>query len=239
MEKDWYNFQEEINEHFKSLGFEAETNKTIVGVRTKHDIDVYVRTKFMGQDLTWIIEAKKWNSKVNKLQVLGLRSIVEDIGSDKGFIISEIGFQKGAIEASQNTNITLLTFDQLKELTIDYVQSERLQHYETRIENIYLRYFTHSKPIRIKYGLRGDLAEFDLPYSVPWVLITANYAIRQGIENNFPIDLETLVKEQYGKLKADNFQQLINWLNINLNVVDLKIFEAETKMKKNNEFNPR
>ena len=41
MEKDWFNFQEKIAEHFRSLGVQAETNKTIRGVRTEHDLDVY------------------------------------------------------------------------------------------------------------------------------------------------------------------------------------------------------
>lgn len=239
MINNWFEFQEEICTYFKSLGFEAETNKTVIGVRTSHDIDIFVKTKFMGQNLTWIIEAKKWNSKINKLQPLGLRTIVDDIGADKGFIISEKGFQKGAIEACKNTNITLLTFEQLKNQTIDYVHSEQLNHYLIRIDNIYERYFTHSKPIRKKYGLRGDLAEFDLPFSVPWILITAKIAVEQALNNDFPISLDTLLQEKFGKLTAENFQQLINWLNLNLNIVDSKIFKIEQEMKKNGDYKPR
>jgi restriction system protein len=43
MNDPWYKFQEQICTHFKSLGFDAETNKTIEGVRTNHDIDVPAR----------------------------------------------------------------------------------------------------------------------------------------------------------------------------------------------------
>ena len=238
MINNWFEFQEEICTYFKSLGFEAETNKTVIGVRTSHDIDIFVETKFMGQNLTWIIEAKKWNSKVNKLQTLGLRTIVDDIGADKGFIISEKGFQKGAIEASKNTNISLLTFEQLRNQTIDYVHSEQLNHYLIRIDNIYERYFTHSKPIRKKYGLRGDLAEFNLTFSVPWILITAKIAVEQALTNDYPISLETLLQEKFGNLTAENFQQLINWLNLNLNIVDSNIFKIEQEMKKNGDYKP-
>lgn len=239
MNTEWYNFQEEISNYFKSIGFEAETNKRINGIRTNHDIDVLVHTKFMGQKLTWIVEAKKWKSKINKLQVLGLRSIVEDTGADKGFIISEMGFQKGALEATKNTNITLITFSELKNITKEFVEVEQLSTYSKRIYLIEKRYFTHDKRTRIKYGLRADIAVYDIDYSVPFVLETAKIAIRWAINKEYPIDLNTLVKEQHGALSASNFQQLINWLNLNLNAVDRKILETERKMQKDGNFHPK
>jgi hypothetical protein len=61
-------------------------------VRTTHDIDILVKTKFLGHDILWIVEAKKWKSKVNKLQVLGLRTIVEDVGADRGFKLVKMAF---------------------------------------------------------------------------------------------------------------------------------------------------
>ncbi|NQY30660.1 MAG: restriction endonuclease [Flavobacteriaceae bacterium] len=90
--KEWYNFQEEICEHFKFIGASAETNVRIKGVRSHHDIDILVKTKFLGEDLLWVIEVKKWKEKVSKLHILALRTIVDDIGAYKGFIISENEF---------------------------------------------------------------------------------------------------------------------------------------------------
>jgi hypothetical protein len=206
--KTWYNFQEDICDYFKSLGFIAETNKTLNGARTDHDIDVFVKTKFIGQELIWIIEAKQWNSKVNKLQVLGLRTIVNDIGADRGFIISEKGFQKGAIEAADKTNIKLLTFAELKQLTKEFVEDEILNSYEERISLIERRYWSHSKQIRKEYGLRHEIG--DTHYSIPFVITTAQYAIKTAKEKIYPIDLNTILTEQYGEKIAENFQQLIN-----------------------------
>ncbi|WP_228721946.1 restriction endonuclease [Acinetobacter indicus] len=71
MEKDWFNFQEKIAEHFRSLGVQAETNKTIRGVRTEHDLDVYVTSKYLGTNIKWVIEAKYWQTKIPKEKVLG------------------------------------------------------------------------------------------------------------------------------------------------------------------------
>jgi hypothetical protein len=131
---DWYNFQEEICEHFISIGAEAKTNQTIKGVRTEHDIDILVKTKFLGEDLTWIIEAKYWKSNVPKEKVLALRTIVDDIGADRGFIISQNGFQSGAYKAAENANITLKTFDELKQTTSELIQEEILKTYKKRAE---------------------------------------------------------------------------------------------------------
>ena len=162
---EWYQFQEDICSYFISIGANAETNVTVQGVRTTHDIDILVKTKYLGEDLTWIIEAKKWKSRLNKLQVLGLRTIADDIGADRAFIISEAGFQSGAYEAAENAI---------------------------------------------------DLAE----------------------KKEYPINLETFVVEKVGELIANNFQQLINWLNLNLNLLDEKLLKAEAKMIENNDFHP-
>jgi hypothetical protein len=237
MAPEWDNFQEEIAAYFITLGFDAETNKPVTGVRTGSDIDVYVRTKFMGQQLTWIIEAKKWKSKVPKEKVFALRMIVNDLGADRGFIISEVGFQKGAVEAAGMTNISLLTFDQLKELTKEFVEQDLLTVYEARIANINRRYLSHKKQVRRDYGLKLELGNAD--YSVAFVIMTARDAIKRAKNKEFPISLNTSLTEQYGEQRAENVQQLINWMNLNFNVIDKKILDAEFKMQMDGNFDPK
>lgn len=206
MAKKWYDFQEETCAHFKSIGFYAETNKRIKGVRTSHDIDVFVQTKFIGQQLTWLIETKLWKNRINKLQVLGLRQIVDDIGADKGFIISQKGFQKGALEAAQNSNITLLTFEELKKQTNEFAEDEILLQYEQRVNLLDLRYWAHSKPIRKLYGLRNEIYEFN--YSVHWVLRTAIEGIEAAKKKEYPIRLNTYMTEQYGQPMAEKLSAI-------------------------------
>lgn len=234
----WYQFQEEICDYFNSLGTNAKTNVTIKGVRTKHYIDVLVETKFLGQDIVWVIEAKKWKSKINKSQVLGLRTIVDEIGADKGFIISENGFQSGAIEASENTNVQLLTYTELKRLTKELIQSEIISTYKDRLAILENRYWSHSKETRKKYGLRGEIWDYPINFSGHSLLVTAHEAIESALRKDYPIDLETHSVEKKGKSVADNFQELVNWLNLNLNFMDEKILKAEIKMIKNGDFNP-
>lgn len=88
---DWKDYQEETAEFFRSLGLKAETDVTVEGVRTKHDIDVLVKSHHAGFAITWIIECKHWNSKVSKLHVLALREIINDTGADRGILLAENG----------------------------------------------------------------------------------------------------------------------------------------------------
>ena len=69
-------------------------------------------------------------------------------------------------------------------------------------------------------------------------MITAKIAVEQALTNDYPISLETLLQEKFGNLTAENFQQLINWLNLNLNIVDSNIFKIEQEMKKNGDYKP-
>lgn len=79
------------------------------GVRAKHEIDVHVKFHRSGIECTWIVECKLWKTKVPKEKVMALKSIVDDVGADRGIIVSEEGFQSGAFDAVRDTNITLVT----------------------------------------------------------------------------------------------------------------------------------
>ena len=74
-------------------------------MRTTHDVDVVVRSKHVGFEILWLVECKHWKTSVSKLHVLGLREIVADTGADRGIALSESGFQSGAVEAANLTNV--------------------------------------------------------------------------------------------------------------------------------------
>jgi hypothetical protein len=63
MAETWKEYQEEVATFFRDLGLEADTNVSINGVRTIHDIDVYVKSQ-VGFDIVWIIECKYWKRPV-------------------------------------------------------------------------------------------------------------------------------------------------------------------------------
>jgi len=112
---DWKQYQDEIAKFFRSLGADAEVEAKVAGARAEHRIDVWVRFKKFGLETRWVIECKYWNSAVPKEKVLALRSVVEDVGADRGILISAGGFQSGAVRAAEKSNITLTDLDGLKE----------------------------------------------------------------------------------------------------------------------------
>ena len=175
---------------------------------------------------------------MNKLHVLALRTIVNDIGADRGFIISEKGFQSGANEAARDANITLTTFKNLIKETKHFIQGEILKSYHNRLNLLETRYWSHSKVTRKKYGLRGEIWDMPVNFSGQHLLITAHWAIESAKKNEYPINLETFMVEKQGELIANSFQELMNWLNLNLNYMDDKILKAEISMIKNGDFKP-
>ncbi|WP_431605167.1 restriction endonuclease [Acinetobacter johnsonii] len=55
-----------------------------------------------------MIECKNWKTNIPKEKVLALRSIVEDIGAHRGFIVSNKGFQSGAALLHKHSKAKLL-----------------------------------------------------------------------------------------------------------------------------------
>jgi hypothetical protein len=100
---------------------------------------------------------------VSKLHVLALRGIVTDLGADKGVLLSEAGFQSGAQEAANLTNVELTSIRDLRENASGNVYAMRLRDLFDRVGVCKDRYWGISKDDRIKFGLRADVNEH--PYS--------------------------------------------------------------------------
>jgi hypothetical protein len=93
----------------------ANVDERLEGVRGQHDVDVAVRATRAGIDQLWVVECKWWRRPVTKAQVATLAHIVEDVGADRGIVLSETGFQAGAIRLASLSNITLTSLAVLNE----------------------------------------------------------------------------------------------------------------------------
>jgi hypothetical protein len=183
--KDWDAYQEEVAQFFRDLGLDAQTNETIQGIRTKHAIDVLVRSKYAGLDMTWLVECKAWKSAVPKEKVFALRTIVDDTGADRGFIMAEHGYQSGALEATRLTNIFLTSIADLKETLSFELGLARLKKLLPRLDSCRSRYWNIDKYDRIKHKLRHDVGE--LGYSGARVLEAVDYTLKQALSSGFPV----------------------------------------------------
>jgi restriction system protein len=185
MAADWSDYQEETAAFFRSLGLDAQTNVSVPGARTQHDIDVLVKMHHVGFDVTWAIECKHWKSKVSKLHVMGLRSIVQEIGADRGILLCEAGFQSGAIEAAQLTNIVVTSLADVMKSAQHDVWNLRIRELLERIESSRDRYWDIPKSMRIEHGLRQELWAHG--YEAPLVLRAADEIMGKAIRGAYPI----------------------------------------------------
>lgn len=129
---DWRAFQEDVATVFVMAGLAVAVDAALAGVRARHDVDVLVRLG--GEDNTdrfWVVECKLWGRPVPKSEVLTLRSVVEDVGAERGFLVSASGFQPAAISAASNTNLTLCDIDQLRA----ELRTRRIAHELVDVEN--------------------------------------------------------------------------------------------------------
>jgi len=133
---DWKDMQKKVKKIFEFLGCYVEENYKVDGIRTLHYIDVYVEFHFAGNKYRIIIECKNWNSKVKKAQVATLKSIIDDIGVEKGIIVSKMGFQKGAYNLASFSNIELLTFDEIIKKVGKNIQKFQKTNLLDKIKNL-------------------------------------------------------------------------------------------------------
>jgi len=188
MAPNWKDYQEEAASFFRSLGLIAETDVTLKGVRTSHDIDVVVKSSHVGFEVTWIVECKHWKTRVNKLHVLGLREIVADIGADRGILLSEAGFQSGAIEAATLTNVHVTSLADASISASNDIYSMRLRDLFDRTDECSARYWDIPKAQRIESGLRPDVSQ--VGYSGTVAIDLVRELLSRAFRGRYPFEAD-------------------------------------------------
>ncbi|HEX7864695.1 MAG TPA: restriction endonuclease [Variovorax sp.] len=131
--KAWRTYQENAADFFRRLGLSAEVEAKVEGVRGSHVVDVLIRGTYLGIPFTWLVECKAWQTSIPKEKVMALAAIIQDIGADRAFLLSESGFQSGALRAAEKTNITLSSLADLEQVTTDQLQEAILGSLHWRI----------------------------------------------------------------------------------------------------------
>lgn len=246
----WDEYQEKVKDFLNEQPqVTAETNVTIQGIRSTHDIDVLAKFTALGMPIEWIIECKLWKTKVPKEKVLALRQIVDDAGADRGLLISEVGFQSGAIEAAEKTNVELITFDDFKQRVRDDAAISRLTEYIARLAVISHRYWQHSKAVRKDYDLRLDPYAMQggmvyVHYPILHVLAAASHVIDRTQLRIFPVSPGKELYLSYpqalvGEDRINNVPEAVQWLEANVLEMEKRMDTAEHKMAQYNDFQPK
>jgi hypothetical protein len=112
---DWQQLEEMVNTAFTEMGYESYRNHTVDTIRGKVEIDVFATDCRTSIPTTVICECKHWNKPVDQQVIYAFRSICSDIGPHYALVISKKGFQSGANETRNSTNVHLLNFAQFQE----------------------------------------------------------------------------------------------------------------------------
>jgi len=112
--QDWKDLQLKVAKIYEDIGYDTKIEADIKLARGTVNVDVLCVKKTTAFNETIIIECKYWNTRVPKTIVHAFRSVIADHGANSGYIISKMGFQEGAYESTENTNIRLLTFEEFQ-----------------------------------------------------------------------------------------------------------------------------
>ncbi len=186
----WKQYQDEAAAFFRSLGLDAQTDARIKGVRTMHDVDVLVISHHAGFDVTWIVECKLWTTAISKLHVLALREIVTDVGADRGILLAESGFQNGALEAANLTNVKLTSLAALSVTAEADILSMRLRELFDRLEACSKAYWSLAKSTRISHGLRPQVGT--VGYSAANIIEHCKDVLMRALRGIYPFEIESL-----------------------------------------------
>ncbi len=140
------------------------------------------------------------------MHVLALREIVTDVGADRGIIMAENGYQKGAHEAAQLTNVQLSSLAELSITARGALDAVQLHLLHERIDKCRDRYWELDKETRIKYGLRPPMYTYSDVYSSTHIIQGVKAAINAAVRGRIPLDendtMEVVNRDLSDKLLA-------------------------------------
>ena len=197
----WKDYQETTAEFFRRLGCTAEVEATVKGIRGKHKVDVLVTGAIHSISFRWIVECKFWKNNVTKDKVLILQNIVQDVGADRGFLLSETGFQSGAIRASRCSNITLSSLDDLKIEANAYLIRNETE------EILQRRDLVHKRLWKLHKQTDDYISHFMVPM---YEIFFVDLALDEGLAGKFPIPY-TITPDGKRKM-AYNWEDLVSKL---------------------------
>lgn len=176
--KDWKDLQIRVSEILNQSNFSTQIEYTINSLRGNYEIDVYAEEIIDDRNYRIICECKCWKSNIPQNVILAFRSILNDTGIEKGYIITTSNFQKGSHESSDSTNIKLFSWEDFqieffKSWYINFFYKELVKIIDTKYSSIDFQFYEdfdvidrdEFKNLRDKYlELSRILDHFPFPY---------------------------------------------------------------------------
>jgi hypothetical protein len=110
MPEDWGGLEDLVTAILNEAGLEAKRDVSLTLPRGGVDVDVVAEETHDGIVHRIFCECKNWRTNIPREVVHAFRTVVAEAGANRGYVISRVGFQTGATDAAQSTNIELVTF---------------------------------------------------------------------------------------------------------------------------------
>lgn len=115
----WQELEKWVAQVFQEMGCRVGLRQVIPIPRGSVEVDVAVRDETVVPHSLYICECKHWTKRVSQSEIHAFRTVVQEVGANRGFLISKIGFQRGAVEAAAFTNLDLLTWPQFESMMFE------------------------------------------------------------------------------------------------------------------------
>lgn len=173
----WQEYQQDTALLLQSMGFNVTVDAEIEGAQGIHKIDVWVVGRVQGVELNWVIDCKDWKTNVPREKVLALAAVVRDVGADRGFLLSEIGFQSGALRVAHNANITLTNVADLREAAHESLIQSTGAHIHWRMTRV------KRELLRLHRQADDDFSEYMRPITE---IAFLDLALEDALHGKFP-----------------------------------------------------
>ena len=214
----WQELQTMTGLLFEEANFKATVSKVVQLVRGQKEIDVFVEDLESKPPSKFMCECKFWSNPIPQEVVHSFRTVVSDFGAHRGFIISKVGFQSGCIDASKNTNIELVTFDEVQEIFFDRWLASRVNFFMPYAD----RLFPYWDPSGGRMPSRewGDIDRKNLRLLIdaysPFVDLGPSDVIT-GFDRAFPLEVP-VINDEYviiDRLSIKTHRQYFDFIDTN------------------------
>jgi len=144
--QDWRDLENSVADILRECGMAVQQQIHLSLPRGAVDIDVMAEDTDHGITHRIICECKNWRTNVPQEKVHAFRTIMQETGANRGYIISRTGFQAGAHEAAHATNIELVTYAEFQERYFEKWLKARLWAIEHSIGNFNVYYEPLGQP---------------------------------------------------------------------------------------------
>ena len=151
MPSEWGELEDLVAAILNEAGLQARRNVTITLPRGSVDVDVLAEETHDGIVQRIVCECKNWGKNIPKQVVHAFRTVVQESGAHRGYVISRVGFQSGAVEAAHSTNIATSDLSGVSGDLLREVDEQRLWTMERNIEGFNTYYESRSESRDTRY----------------------------------------------------------------------------------------